>query len=241
MEKFRFYKEGNNWYVDLPSWTGPKSDLLMIGGADTMLDIISNNGAEVTVFISEKKFDGATELTFKSFATDIGEGAYYLLETYEGNTLNMSVFLCDVTKFVFGKFPEKLFIAPVSTQIEETKIVPKIIFGLTPFSVLINGIIMTILAGISWSIAYLKQIPEGYKFTDAKLIKDLKIDVAWYYDMPFILLGMILLFSWIEYKFKFKPGDLSFKAVIYKYFYGLTISLLITWITKIIILYMFLK
>ena len=111
MEKYKFYKEGTNWYVDLPNWEGSKSDLLMIGGADTMLDIVSDNGTEVEVMISEKNFNDADELVFvKSAKDDIGEGAYYNLATYKGVEHNLSVFLCDVTLFVFGKFPEELFI-----------------------------------------------------------------------------------------------------------------------------------
>jgi len=110
MNKYRFYKEGNNWYVDLPTWQGAKSDLLMIGGADTMLDIISNNGTEVEVFIEETSFDGSDTLKFKELATDVGEGAYYILDSFEGTMYDLSVFLCDVCKWVFGKFPETIYI-----------------------------------------------------------------------------------------------------------------------------------
>lgn len=110
MKKFRFYKEGNNWYVDLPDWKGAKSDLLMIGGADTMLDIVSEYTNEVTVFISQEEFQDADELCFVKKAEDVGEGAYYHLEKYKGETMGLSVFLCDVTLFVFGFFPNSLFI-----------------------------------------------------------------------------------------------------------------------------------
>lgn len=110
IKKYRFYKEGNNWYVDLPSWEGAKSDLLMIGGADTMLDIVSENGTEVEVLISEQEFNGADKLTFVKLAEDVGEGAYYNLAIYKGEILSLSVFLCDVALFVFGKFPETIYI-----------------------------------------------------------------------------------------------------------------------------------
>ena len=113
MENYRFYKEGTNWYVDLPTWEGAKSDLLMIGGADTMLDIVSENTNEVAVSISKESFDGADKLIFVKEANDIGEGAYYHLEHYHGEELNLSVFLCDVTLFVFGDFPQQLFIKKV--------------------------------------------------------------------------------------------------------------------------------
>lgn len=125
MKDYRFYKEGLNWYVDLPEWTGSKSDLIMIGGADTMLDILSNNGTEVITTISEEEFEGASKLEYQKLADDIGEGAYYLLASHGGVERNLSVFLCDVTLFVFGKFPQTIYILPV-----EEKIKMKVAFGL---------------------------------------------------------------------------------------------------------------
>lgn len=111
MKNYRFYKEDPNWYVDLPEWKGAKSDLLMIGGADTMLDIISKNGTEVNTTISLEEFEGSSKLEYQKDAKDdIGEGAYYLLSEYDGKKLDLSVFLCDVTLFVFGEFPKQIFI-----------------------------------------------------------------------------------------------------------------------------------
>lgn len=111
MEKFRFYKEGNNWYVDLPAWEGSKSDLLMICGADTMLDIMSNGGIEVKCIISRTDFEGADKLEYKKSAVEeVGEGSFYFLEKFQGIEHNLSVFLCDVTLFVYGEFPELLYI-----------------------------------------------------------------------------------------------------------------------------------
>lgn len=115
MNTYKFYKEGNNWYVDLPEWKGAKSDLLMIGGADTMLDILSNNETEVTVIISKDHFAAADKLKFVKKAEDVGEGAYYNLETYKGEEKNLSVFLCDVTLFVFGEFPDELYVQEVES------------------------------------------------------------------------------------------------------------------------------
>lgn len=114
MNYYKFYKEEKNWYVDLPEWEGSKSDLLMVGGADTMLDIISNNGTEVLTAISETHFEGASKLEYVRPADEIGEGSFYLLKEYEGKELNLSVFLCDVTLFVFGKFPETIYLSVTS-------------------------------------------------------------------------------------------------------------------------------
>ena len=40
---YRFNKEDGKWYIDLPDWTGTKGELQMVGGADTLLDHLSNN------------------------------------------------------------------------------------------------------------------------------------------------------------------------------------------------------
>lgn len=113
LKTYRFYKEGKRWFVDLPEWTGAKADLEMIAGADTMLDIISNNGAEVKLNISLSEYPGSTELKMLREGEDEG-GGYYLMESYEeyqNTSLNLELWLCDVTKFVFdGPMPERIFI-----------------------------------------------------------------------------------------------------------------------------------
>jgi hypothetical protein len=43
----------------------------------------------------------------------MGEGAQYYLEEYIGLTINLRVWLCDVTKFVFGDFPKDIWIIPI--------------------------------------------------------------------------------------------------------------------------------
>jgi len=116
-----------------------------------------------------------------------------------------------------------------------------LIFGLAPLAALVNAVIMSILSGVFWSISFLKQIPDGFKFSSAKQLQGLDISIPWYYDMPFIVLSMLLLFSWIEYKFKIPPGELSLKAIIYKYFYGVFFTMFLGFFTKIIILYLFLN
>jgi len=36
MRTFRFYKDTDGWFVDLPEWTGEKWELEMVSGADTL-------------------------------------------------------------------------------------------------------------------------------------------------------------------------------------------------------------
>ena len=105
VKTFKFYKENNgDWYVDLPSWEGSKYDLQMVMGADTMLDILSNCGSEVSIIIEEEPIDFYDfKLTFKEDYCD--GGMYEYTSAY--NTFD--VWLCHVTKFVYNKLPKVLY------------------------------------------------------------------------------------------------------------------------------------
>ena len=39
----------------------------------------------------------------------MGEGSWYKLNTYMGIDYSLDMWLCDVTKFVFGDFPEVIY------------------------------------------------------------------------------------------------------------------------------------
>ncbi len=115
MREFRFYKEEvGRWYVDLPEWTGPKASLEMVDGADSMLEYMAEGEAEVRAILSLKKVQCAYQLQLIRETPEIGEGAQYLLEEYLGITINLKVWLCDVTKFVFGSFPKDIWIIVIN-------------------------------------------------------------------------------------------------------------------------------
>jgi hypothetical protein len=110
MKQLKFYKEvDNSWYIDLPDWEGSKADLLMVSGADTMLDMIAEGDIEVRLSVSETYFKNSDEIIFERMADDIGDGAYYTLKKYRGIEFNHELWLCDVTLSVLGKFPERIF------------------------------------------------------------------------------------------------------------------------------------
>jgi len=106
MRIFRFYIEENKWYVDLPEWTGEKSNLEMVMGADTFLNILSQGESEVYVRISTEPFLGCETL---HFIKEDGSGGWYKLNTYMGLFYDMEMWLCDVTTFIFGSLPEKIY------------------------------------------------------------------------------------------------------------------------------------
>jgi hypothetical protein len=113
MRSFKFYKDPEGWFVDLPEWMGSKSDLQMVAGADSFLDILSQGSDEVWVCLSQTPIRDSDKLVFVKpgdlESWELGEGAWYIMDTYQGIEYNIQMWLCDVTKFVFGDFPKIIY------------------------------------------------------------------------------------------------------------------------------------
>lgn len=135
IEKFRltgpktlsFYKENNIWYIDLPEFLeaglGTKANLMMVAGADTLLDRLSKNGQKITLQISNCSFPGFTTwLEIEKHGKDdiylqkighapVDNGAYYKTILIENIKETNSVWLCPVTEYVFhGYYPQNIYI-----------------------------------------------------------------------------------------------------------------------------------
>lgn len=113
MRTFKFYKDTEGWFVDLPEWEGEKWELQMVSGADTFLDILSQGETEVYVVLSKEDFDGANVLHFQELGRlegpEMGSGAWYFLNEYNGISYTLKMWLCHVTTFVFGDYPNKIY------------------------------------------------------------------------------------------------------------------------------------
>lgn len=112
-KEFTFYKsEKKKWYIDLPDYIeagGNVEELEMVEGADIFLDIISNYGSKVIALINTKEVWLENELN-KSALQDCSSGCYY-----EVKTPKMDIWLCDVTKYIFGNFPDKIYFQIIQT------------------------------------------------------------------------------------------------------------------------------
>ena len=126
----KFYREDGRWYIDLPEFLeaglGDKSNLLMVDGADTLLDILSGNkpnksvdGTEVNVTFGNEPFDNYTYTLNKKVMgknqslldylghAPVDYGAYYDVKELDGH----QVWLCPVTEYVFGGgYPDTIYI-----------------------------------------------------------------------------------------------------------------------------------
>jgi len=107
MRYFKFEKEeSGKWFVVLPEWTGYKEELEMVCGADIFLDILAQGETSIEVGMDIEPFDGFRyTLTFMKHES--GGGDYHL----ESEFYDFPVWLCHVTKFVFGELPEKIYVA----------------------------------------------------------------------------------------------------------------------------------
>ena len=126
----RFYKENNIWYIDLPEFLeaglGTKANLMMVLGADKLLDILSNNGDNITVEFDDKPMLGHNaQLQLINMGKDqklldaighapVDYGAYYTAFSTGGLGYEFkisSVWLCPVTEYVFvGLYPKSIYI-----------------------------------------------------------------------------------------------------------------------------------
>lgn len=122
----RFYKEKGIWYIDLPGFLeaglGTKADLMMVGGADTLLDKLSGNTNEVTIRFCDELFDGYEDVLYRTNGgfdaeylksvghAEVQEGAYYYAKANKHE-----LWLCPVTRYVFvnGKYPSEIYIQVV--------------------------------------------------------------------------------------------------------------------------------
>lgn len=112
MKSYDFYKDGwtDYWYVDIPNWAGEKADLQMVEGADTMLELMSQGDRRFRVSFSTQKEMGFDKLEFVRETPEYEEGALYNLKTFCGIDYELSVWLCNVTKWVFGNFPNEIYV-----------------------------------------------------------------------------------------------------------------------------------
>ena len=109
IQRLRFYKTERyqKWYVDYPSWPGAIANLEMVAGADTWLDMLSNNGDEVTIDVSLD----ASDITNAEMIHLINKGGDYEVRSYEGEKCFHQLWLCGVTLFVFNRvtYPNTIY------------------------------------------------------------------------------------------------------------------------------------
>lgn len=120
-----FIKDEGIWYADLPEFLeaglGSRANLMMVDGADTFLDLFAKGNTRITLQISSQPFQGWQTKMHKikiglnsSLLQLIGHapvdyGAYYKVTQMNGEAYNHQLWLCPVTEYVFGNYPQEIF------------------------------------------------------------------------------------------------------------------------------------
>ena len=113
MKTYKFTRTGQDWYIDLPEYIeqgGSTGDLQMVDGADKMLDMMAEGKNSVILNIAREQFEGADILTLTEKCDRYIGGGYYIMKQYEGQEINRTMWLCQVTEFVFGDIPPLIFV-----------------------------------------------------------------------------------------------------------------------------------
>ncbi len=113
MRTYIFYKDEIGWFIDLKWFPFNRAHLAMVCGADELLDKLSNNGEEIYLEISTKPIKNNHNCLYRIQKLGIFNGAVYEpsslfeieYEIFKPNQL----WLCAVTLFVFGHYPEKIY------------------------------------------------------------------------------------------------------------------------------------
>lgn len=105
---YRFYKEENRWYIDFPEFIasgGTYGELLMVAGADSMLDFLSGKGDSVVLDFSEAELPNYKIKLRKIISDPFGA-------SYISNISDVRfVWLCNVTKVIMnGIHPKRIYV-----------------------------------------------------------------------------------------------------------------------------------
>lgn len=104
------HEDNGGWYVDFPNWPFEHANLLMVCGADKLCEFLSddNKVTKISVIPSSEKetHEGYTEL--RKIDSTLTGGATY--EVYGLPGFEQCIWLCPVTLFVLGEYPQYMYI-----------------------------------------------------------------------------------------------------------------------------------
>ena len=104
--KLTFNKEGTEWYINLPDYPGPKSDLLMVAGADNLLDVLDVNNDNTVIVKAYTEKPQEYNIKLKKLFNVAGGATYFA----NHSDFKAPVWLCKVTKYVFNKLPRNIYV-----------------------------------------------------------------------------------------------------------------------------------
>lgn len=116
-ELLTFVKENGRWYIDLPSFIasgeGIKDDLIMVAGADTLCDELSNGKNRLTIMISTTPFKGS-DFSIQRIFNKREVGCDYRA-FYKGHYV-FPIWLGPALHYVMGTYPPTIYFNKYSSK-----------------------------------------------------------------------------------------------------------------------------
>lgn len=113
MSTHTFTKENGAWHIDCPRFLqqiGNEADFTLLQGAKRILDFIAKGATKMTITMDTQPLEKAGILQLVELGDASKGGGYYQVLNNEGKLLKRKLWLCDVTLFVFGDIPERIYI-----------------------------------------------------------------------------------------------------------------------------------
>lgn len=107
--EFKFVKLAGDWFVHLPDFPDEVAELVMVDNAHIFLEYLDSftNTGIVTIGVSTVPINYFCKLSLIE-SDDIG-ATYEIISKFDAIPVD-TIWLCNVTKYVFGEFPENFYI-----------------------------------------------------------------------------------------------------------------------------------
>lgn len=102
--ELRFIRLSERWFLDI-LWEGSVDDLEMVGNTNLLLSAYANNKLIVDTVVSTEPIDNFDIELTKSEVHIYGASYSAISDKYSGE-----VWICDVTRTIFGEFPKKFYV-----------------------------------------------------------------------------------------------------------------------------------
>lgn len=99
---FEFVKVGGVWFYWWPDFDGSPEELVMVGGADDLLDSLDDR------FVRLQMVDPSVAKIVLSKIEEDENGATYLCKS---KNYNDRVWICPVTLLVFNEYPQNIYLS----------------------------------------------------------------------------------------------------------------------------------
>ena len=107
-------EESGKWYVQLPLVPHPNRQ--MVAGADTLLSELAGDKNTIHCTVNNE-FHKPDNITVELDCRDnSGYGAHYEVATRLDSVNTEKVWLCPVTKIVFGTYPKVIYVSDIVAE-----------------------------------------------------------------------------------------------------------------------------